>query len=71
MAYLVAQCPMLGCNNTCIVCTLPGGTKPDFDPNVYVGVKCSNCGEVFRELAGRLEVAFATSAGAGDLDDPA
>lgn len=71
MAYLVAQCPMIGCNNTCVVCSLPCGAKLEFDPDVYVGVKCANCGVVFRELAARLEVAQNTPATAGSSHESA
>ena len=55
MTYLLAHCPMLGCNHLNVVCKLPSQAAPQFEPNVYVAVKCANCGQVFRELATRLE----------------
>jgi uncharacterized Zn finger protein len=55
MTYLLAHCPMLGCNHRNVVCKLPSQAAPQFEPNVYVAVKCANCGQVFRELATRLE----------------
>ena len=56
MIYLVAHCPMLACNHANLVCTLPAENMPLFEPTVYVAVKCANCGEIFREPAGKLEV---------------
>lgn len=57
MPYLLAQCPMYGCNHKNVVCMLPSEAVPEFEPGVYVAVKCSNCGQIFREVAGRLEFA--------------
>lgn len=59
MNYLLAYCPMLGCNHRNVVCSLPFECLPEFAPSVYVAVKCSNCGQVFRELAARLELSAA------------
>lgn len=56
MNYLLAHCPMLGCNHRNIVCSLPHQCLPDFEPSVYVAVKCTNCGQVFRERAVQLEL---------------
>lgn len=55
MNYLLAVCPMLGCNHRNVVCRLPSKAMPLFEPGVYVAVKCANCGQVFRELGDRLE----------------
>jgi hypothetical protein len=52
---LLAQCPMRGCGQKTRVCTLRSEATVAFDPSVYVVVKCSNCGQEFRELAARLE----------------
>jgi len=57
MPYLLAQCPMYGCNHKNVVCMLHSDVLPEFEPGVYVAVKCSNCGQVFREIAARLELA--------------
>lgn len=57
MPYLLAKCPMYGCNHKNVVCKLRSEAVPEFEPGVYVAVKCSNCGQVFREMAGRLEFA--------------
>jgi transcription elongation factor Elf1 len=57
MPYLLAKCPMYGCNHKNVVCMLPSEAVPEFEPSVYVAVKCSNCGQVFREVADRLEFA--------------
>lgn len=56
MLYLLAHCPMFACNHTNLVCTLPAETIPQFEPSVFVAVKCVNCGQVFREAAEDLEV---------------
>jgi len=56
MSYLLARCPMFGCNHKNVVCALASGARPEFEPNVYVAVKCENCGQIFRELAVRLEM---------------
>lgn len=55
MPYLLAQCPMYGCNHKNVVCMLHTDAVPEFEPGVYVAVKCVNCGQVFREIASRLE----------------
>jgi hypothetical protein len=55
MDQLLAQCPMRGCGHKNRVCTLRPDAMPTFDPGIYVVVKCSNCGQEFRELAARLE----------------
>ena len=57
MPYLLAKCPMYGCNHKNVVCVLRSEAVPEFEPGVYVGVKCANCGQVYREMAGRLEFA--------------
>ncbi len=54
MRYLLAHCPMLGCNHRNVVCKLPSQAAPQFEPSVYVAIQCANCGQVFRELAIRL-----------------
>jgi len=59
MNYLLAHCPMLGCYHRNVVCSLPYECLPEFEPSVYVAVKCTNCGQVFRELAERLELTAA------------
>lgn len=56
MAYLLARCPMLGCNHRNPVCDLHSEIMPAFEPGLYVAVKCARCGELFRELAIRLEL---------------
>ena len=57
MLYLMARCPMHGCKHSTPVCTICGDALPEFDRSVHVFVRCSNCGEVFRELASHLEPA--------------
>jgi hypothetical protein len=69
MNYLLAHCPMLGCNHRNVVCKLPSEATPQFEPSVYVAVKCANCGQVFRELANRLERADSVSAKPRRRDD--
>ena len=56
MLYLLAHCPMFACNHINLVCTLPAEIVPQFEPSVFVAVKCANCGQVFREAAQQLEV---------------
>jgi hypothetical protein len=62
MLYLVAHCPMFACNHTNLVCALPSETIPQFEPSVYIAVKCANCGQVFREAAEELEVRHSPTA---------
>lgn len=56
MAYLMARCPMLGCNHRNVVCDLHSESMPAFEPGIYVAVKCAHCGEIFREPTMRLEL---------------
>jgi C4-type Zn-finger protein len=65
MDQLLAQCPMLGCGQKTRVCTLRSEATPAFDPGVYVVVKCSNCGQEFRELAMRLESSHSSQSNNG------
>jgi transcription elongation factor Elf1 len=58
MDQLMAQCPMRDCGHKTRVCTLRSEAMPTFDPGIYVVVKCSNCGQEFRELATRLVSAY-------------
>jgi len=58
MRYLIAHCPMLACNQTNLVCKLPTESIPEFEPNVYIALKCTNCGQVFREAVEQLEVRY-------------
>lgn len=67
MNCLLAVCPMLGCNHRNLVCKLPTEEAPQFEPGVYVAVKCANCGQIFRELAGRLEKTGAPAAESGPV----
>ena len=58
MLYLLAHCPMFACNHTNLVCSFPAESIPQFEPSVFVAVKCANCGQIFREAAEELEVRF-------------
>lgn len=68
MAYLLARCPMLGCNHRNPVCDLRSDHMPGFEPGVYVVVKCAKCGELFREPASRLELSHSPAPGPGPRD---
>jgi formylmethanofuran dehydrogenase subunit E len=48
---------MLGCNHRNVVCNLHSENMPIFNFGIYLAVKCAKCGELFRELATRLELA--------------
>jgi hypothetical protein len=65
MDQLQAQCPMLGCGQKTRVCTLRSEAAPAFDSGVYVVVKCSSCGQEFRELATRLESSHSSQLNSG------
>ena len=56
MRYLLARCPMYGCNQKNLISTLRSDDMPEFEPHVYVIVRCIHCGQEFRELASRMEV---------------
>jgi hypothetical protein len=56
MRYLLARCPMYGCNQKNLISTLRSDGMPEFEPHVYVIVRCTHCGQEFRELASRMEV---------------
>ena len=68
MAYLLARCPMLGCNHRTLVCDLHSESMPSFEPGIYVAVKCAHCGEIFRETVARLELCHCPGAGAASHD---
>jgi hypothetical protein len=65
---LMAQCPMRGCGRKTRVCTLRSEAMTAFDPGVYVVVKCSTCGQEFRELASRLESSHSSQSNNGALN---
>ena len=65
MAYLLARCPMHGCNHRNLVCNLHSENMPAFTPGIYLAVKCARCGESFRELATRLELSQTPAPGLG------
>ena len=56
MPYLLARCPMYGCNQKNLICSLQTGALPEFEARVYVLVRCAQCGQEFRELGSRLEL---------------
>jgi hypothetical protein len=56
--YLLSHCPTYGCYAQPPVCTLESDTNPNFDPTLYVVVKCPNCKQEFRELASSLEMSL-------------
>ena len=68
MAYLVARCPMLGCNHRNVVCDLHSESMPAFLPGVYIAVKCAGCGEIFREPVTLLEISQLACDGASCRD---
>jgi hypothetical protein len=47
---------MYGCNQKNLISTLGSDDMQEFEPHVYVIVRCIHCGQEFRELASRMEV---------------
>ena len=54
MQYLLARCPVYDCNQKRLISALHSQGLPEFEPHVFVIVRCTYCGQEFKEIAARV-----------------